>query len=75
VPVKTVDEAKILLRALAGYDAFQYENKIKPDYCNAGGLSVWVDEEMMRGQWLDWENDDGNGIDKVMSVEDDDDLI
>ena len=69
VPVKTVDEAKLLLRVLAEYDAFQYEQKIKPDYCNAGGLSVWVDGEPNDDGWLDWVDEDGNDIDMVIELE------
>jgi len=36
---------------LARYDAFQLDENIKPDYCNAGGLSVFDD-----GEWVDWED-------------------
>lgn len=40
-PVKTLAEARLLLRTLARYDIFQLENKVKPDFCNAGGLVEW----------------------------------
>lgn len=36
--VPTYDEAVRLQNALAGYDIFQFENNIKPDYCNASGI-------------------------------------
>lgn len=49
VPVSTPEEGAKLLDVLADYDAFQYEHSIKPDYCNAGGLSVFED-----GEWVDW---------------------
>jgi hypothetical protein len=49
VPVSSVDEAAKLLEVLAAYDAFQFENNIKPDYCNVGGLQVFED-----GEWVDW---------------------
>jgi len=49
VPVKTIQEAKLILNVLADYDAFQFENNIKPDYSNAGGLVVFED-----GDWFDW---------------------
>jgi hypothetical protein len=45
-PVNSPQEAFILLDALAEYDLFQYENNVKPDYCNAGGLMVF-DEELI----------------------------
>jgi hypothetical protein len=58
VPVANAPEAKKLLDVLAAYDIFQFENRIKPDYCNAGGLSVYED-----GEWTDWYDADGNDID------------
>lgn len=64
VPVKSIDEAKLLLKTLANYDLFQLKNKIKPDYCNAGGLEVLED-----GEWCEWSNDDGDSIDDVMKAE------
>lgn len=60
VPVANLVEAKLLLDTLAQYDIFQFENRIKPDYCNAGGLSVFED-----GEWTDWWDDDGNQIDDL----------
>jgi hypothetical protein len=49
VEVQNLVEAKLLLDTLANYDLFQYKNNIKPDYCNAGGLQVFEDNE-----WIDW---------------------
>lgn len=56
--VETVREAKLLLETLADYDIFQFENKVKPDYCNAGGLQVWDGTE-----WVEWYDEDGHDID------------
>jgi hypothetical protein len=64
VRVASVDEAKKILTVLADYDIFQYENRIKGDYCNAGGLVTLED-----GEWTDWENDEGDSIDDVMREE------
>lgn len=58
VDVSNISEAKLLLRVLADYDIFQYENQIKPDYCNVGGLQTWNGKE-----WEDWYDEDGNNID------------
>lgn len=58
VSVESVAEARKLLDVLAAYDAFQFENRIKPDYCNAGGLSVFED-----GEWLDWTDEWGDDVD------------
>lgn len=64
VPVKTVDEAKLLLRTLADYDLFQYENRIKSDYCNTGGLEVFEAED-----WMEWESDDFDDIRAEMDAD------
>jgi hypothetical protein len=64
VPVESVDQAKKILTVLADYDTFQYENRIKGDYCNAGGLVTLED-----GEWVDWESEDGYSIDEVMREE------
>jgi hypothetical protein len=55
--VSSVDEARLLLPTLARYDAFQYENHIKPDYCNAGGLEIFED-----GQWIAWVDENGDEL-------------
>lgn len=60
VSVGNVREAKLLLDTLAKYDAFQFENNVKPDHSNAGGLEVFED-----GEWSDWYDEDGNGIDET----------
>jgi len=69
VPVESVAEAQKLLDVLAKYDIFQYENKVKPDYCNAGGLVVYemerVDGMDHRGDWVDWTNEEGDSIDDL----------
>lgn len=64
VEVETVMEAAKLLEVLADYDMFQFENNIKPDYCNVGGLSVLED-----GEWVDW-CDEETGIDDPLEYRD-----
>ncbi len=59
-------EGKLILNCLAEYDLFQFENNIKPDYCNAGGLSVFDandDHDGPDGSWYDWYSSDGEDID------------
>lgn len=54
-------EAKLLLEVLADYDQFQYDHRIKPDYCNAGGLQEWYEEDQ---EWVEWTDEDtGRKID------------
>ena len=61
VPVSTCEEAMKILEVLAEYDIFQFENKVKPDYCNAGGLMIFED-----GEWTEWCSFDGDSIDDLM---------
>jgi hypothetical protein len=61
VSVANLAQAKLLLKTLADYDRFQFENNVKPDYCNAGGLEVFRD-----GDWEEWESDDGRAIRAIM---------
>lgn len=51
VPVDTVEEGKKIMDLLAAYDAFQLQNKIKPDYCSTGGIQIWNEDE---SEWEDW---------------------
>ena len=53
VIVDSMDKAKLLTDVLGKYDLFQFENKIKPDYSNMGGIMVWQDSE-----WTDYDEED-----------------
>jgi len=56
VNVSSVSEGVLIMQTLGRYDAFQFENNIKPDYCNANGLRRWClncDGEGNPG-WEDW---------------------
>ena len=57
VEVSGPQEGKKIGEILADYDLFQYKNKIKPDYSNMNGLEV-----LENGEWLEWEDEDGNNI-------------
>lgn len=59
VPVRDAREGRLTLNTLANYDQFQFDNNIKPDYVNVGGLEVLDDNE-----WVDWNDDDGYDIDE-----------
>jgi predicted transcriptional regulator len=58
--VKTISDAKLILDTLAKYDAFEFKNRIKPDYSNVAGLQVF-----RNGEWEEWESDDGQSIDDI----------
>lgn len=60
VTVNNPKEARLILDTLAQYDIFQFENNIKPDYSNAGGLEVYED-----GEWNEWHDEDGDDIDSI----------
>jgi len=49
VEVGSTTEARKVMKILANYDIFQFENRIKPDYCNASGLEVFEG-----GEWTEW---------------------
>ena len=53
VSVATKEEGERICEVLASYDMFQLVNRIKPDYCNTGGIQVFED-----GEWLDCEDED-----------------
>jgi hypothetical protein len=60
--VADLAQAKLLIETLADYDKFQFENRIKPDYCNAGGVEVF-----RAGEWEDWYDDEtGDDFDAWM---------
>jgi Superinfection exclusion gene product 17 len=61
VNVKSIAEACLLMDTLAKYDLFQYENNIKPDYANVGGLSIYED-----GEWVDWCDEAGDTINEYL---------
>ena len=64
VDVASVEEAVKLMDVLADYDRFQFENNVKPDYCNAGGLQRWCADSDGEGTpgWEDW-FDEETGVD------------
>ncbi len=57
VTVKTLDEAILIVETLADYDRFQFENGVKGDYSNTGGLEVFED-----GEWVEWCNGYGEDL-------------
>ena len=64
VEVNSIVEGVKIMDVLADYDDFQFKNKIKPDYCNVGGLQEWDDDCDGEGTpgWIDW-YDEETGID------------
>lgn len=51
VNVNTFEEAKNTMEILANYDLFQFENNIRPDFCNVQGIECFDKEEQ---EWFEW---------------------
>ena len=67
IPVDSPQEACKILDVLAAYDLFQYENNIKGDYCNMGGMLQFDpddDHDSPDGSWSDWYSEDGETLDE-----------
>ena len=43
-PVSSVEQGAKILDVLAKYDMFQLENRIKPDFSNAGGIERYCED-------------------------------
>ncbi len=62
VQVESLPEAKKTVAVLCDYDLFQFHNHVKPDYANASGLEVFVENE----GWCEWIEDESG--DSIMDV-------
>lgn len=72
VPVSSVEEGVKIMNVLSDYDAFQFENRIKPDYSNVGGLQVFDpsdDTDAPSGSWVDWWDEETGEDDPVQYLE------
>src|SRR5271166_1545240 len=57
--VTSREEGLKLCNILADYDIFQFENNIKPDYCNTGGVIAWaLPISQNEDDWFDVPEDD-----------------
>lgn len=65
IPVNTVEDGKKIMDMLSAYDAYQLQNRIKPDYCNTGGIQIWNEEESECEDWyLETEDDYFDDVNK-----------
>jgi hypothetical protein len=65
--VPSLEEGIRACEMLAQYDLFQYENKVKPDYANAGGIR-WRHPEITDGEWWDIDPGDEDEIAEVRQL-------
>jgi hypothetical protein len=57
VDVASIEEGAKIIQVLCDYDVFQFENNVKPDYTNVGGLQMFDpqdDTDSPEGSWVDW---------------------
>lgn len=59
VPVESPEEGFKMMQVLGAYDMFQFQNNIKPDYCNTCGLEYYDEEDK---EWYDWYSELGESI-------------
>jgi hypothetical protein len=61
VPVSSPAEGKRVMDLLGRYDQFQFDNNIKGDYSNAGGLECFNQDELgtdFEQEWCEWLSDE-----------------
>lgn len=59
VDVSTMEEGKKLCEVLSDYDFFQFENNVKPDYCNTGGVERFEGDGEDGFDWFDVDFEEG----------------
>ncbi len=70
VDVASIEEGAKIMDVLAKYDLFQYTNRIKPDYANAGGLRRWcMDAGEGEPGWEDWYDEETGEDDLLVFLE------
>ena len=52
--VPSIDAGRLLLGALAEYDLFQLEHRVKPDFSNTGGMA-WHHPQLTEDEWWDFD--------------------
>ena len=54
VETHTAAEAQAALDLITAFSIFEFENKVKPDYADAGGIVLWDEPDQ---EWFDYEPD------------------
>lgn len=60
VPVSSIEEGRRICDLLAEYDSFQYEQNVKSDYCNEGGIIRWESDGGGSYDWFDAQDENGD---------------
>jgi hypothetical protein len=56
VYAETADEAQAALDLITDFSIFEFDNHIKPDYSDAGGVEEWDEADQ---EWFDYEPEAG----------------
>lgn len=56
VKVDSWEQAVQVKDLLAYYDQFQYDNNVKPDYCNASGIQIYGGQKYLDEYREDWDS-------------------
>jgi len=67
INVSSVEEGVKIMDVLADYDLFQFENNIKPDYSNVGGLEQFAEDT---NEWEPWYDEESGEDDPSVYLED-----
>ena len=70
VEVDNLETGVKIMDVLARYDAFQFAENIKPDYCNTGGIVMLEDDE-----WVDWYDDYSGEDDPAVFLSNQKDMV
>lgn len=62
IPVDSILEGAKVIEILIKYDQFQFDNKVKPDYCNVGGLQYYDEKTEEWSDFEDYFEEDGNEL-------------
>lgn len=66
VDIGSIEEGRKICEVLADYDLFQFENKVKPDYCNSGGIEFKFDP-LTDGEWHSFPDEDDDEAEDIMA--------
>lgn len=58
VSVPDLPTARLVLDALCEFSAYEYENRVKPDYADAGGIARWESDGEGGYGWFDVDDDE-----------------
>lgn len=58
--VDSLPTAVLLINAIIDFSIFEFENRVKPDYSDAAGISRWEEDGEGGHDWFDVEEEEWN---------------